>query len=156
MAAAGLMAGMAKAGEGRKLLRLLGEADSALAIMEAEIEQRCRPLPDIFGELAVCGPEGLRGFFALLKLEDGECPLEEVWDAAVHRLFHDGESLRLLCSLGGILGRFDARQQAGELRRVRLGLSARAEGLRREMEQRGKNYPALGLCAGAAMAILLI
>ena len=152
LALAGLMAGMGKTAEARKGLRLLEDMDFALAFMAAEIEFRGRPLEEIFEALAQDGPKSVRTFFAMAALD--VLGLQELWPVAVRQVF--GENGQALAGLGAVLGRFDGDRQAAEIDLARQRLKRAAEQMRAEMGEKAKNYPALGLCAGAVAGILVI
>ena len=67
-----------------------------------------------------------------------------------------GELQRLLSELGSTLGRFDL---PGQLRGLEAAIRSAEESLRRVREgapERRRSYQTLGLCTGAAMAILLL
>jgi hypothetical protein len=67
-----------------------------------------------------------------------------------------GELQRLLSELGATLGRFDL---PGQLRGLDGAIRSAEESLRRVREgapERRRSYQILGLCTGAAMAILLL
>lgn len=152
LALAGLMAGLGEMGRLRARLSLMEDMDAALGLMAAEIEFHARPLAEIFQLLARQGPVGTREFFRLLT-ENGD-GLQEMWSGAVSRFFRDdGE---LLAGLGAVLGRFEGDRQAGEIGLVRQSIRDRAERIRKEIGEKAKNYPALGLCAGAVAGILVI
>ncbi len=152
LALAGFMAGVGQLGRLRSRLRLMEDMDAALGLMAAEIEFHARPLPEVFENLYRRGPARTRGFFVLLASDaDG---LQELWPGAVSRFF--GEDGEALLSLGAVLGRFEGDRQAREIEYARQSLRDRAEKIRRETGEKAKNYPALGLCAGAVVGILVI
>lgn len=152
MALAGLMAGMGKTAETRKKLCLLEDMDAALGEMAAEIEFRGRPLEEIFESLAQNGPKSCRGFFGMLAIDVGS--MQELWPSAIKQLL-GGDGLAL-AGLGAVLGRFEGERQAAEIGIARQRLKNAAQQLRTEIGEKAKNYPALGLCAGAVVGILVI
>lgn len=152
LALAGLMAGLGKNMETRKRLCLLEDMDSALAFMAAEIEFRGRPLSEIFETLARDGPKTTRGFFGMAAID--VLRLQELWPAAVEQIF--GDDGQALAGLGAVLGRFEGERQAAEIDLARQRLKNAAEKVRREIGEKGKIYPTLGLCAGAVAGILVI
>lgn len=152
LALAGLMAGLGEMGRLRARLSLMEDMDAALGLLAAEIEFHARPLPEIFENLHLRGPERTRGFFGLLAADVGG--VQELWEASVRQVF--GDDAEALAGLGAVLGRFEGDRQAGEINAVRHSLRDRAERIRKEIGEKAKNYPALGLCAGAVVGILVI
>ena len=63
---------------------------------------------------------------------------------------------RLLLQLGHSLGRFDLSGQLSELTALREQCDEEIRELRLDRSERLKSYRVLGLCAGAALVILLI
>ena len=151
----GAAAGWSRRGELKSRQRLLAELLAALGILREEIRQLARPLPAVFEELAAdCAPP-LGEFFAILARDTGTVPLSQLWREAVARLPLEGECARLLESLGGCLGRYDAESQAAEIDLLRLRLEKLLEEQRRECEGKGRLYPGLGASLGAMLAVIL-
>ena len=63
---------------------------------------------------------------------------------------------RLLTGLGNSLGRLDLTGQVQGLQAVKAGCARELERLERNRDTRLRSYQTLGLCAGAALAILLV
>ena len=61
-----------------------------------------------------------------------------------------------LADMGKTLGRFDLSGQLKGLEQVRASCRAELESLRSNREPQLRSYQTLGLCAGAALAILLV
>ena len=67
-----------------------------------------------------------------------------------------GPALLALEELGDVLGRYDGEEQRAALARTRAELGRALEQAREESERQGRMYRALGLTAGAMLAILLL
>ena len=156
LAAAGFGLGLGRLGTARRSIALLKDIDAALGRLGAEIALLRRPVPEVFMSLAESGPKLTLGFFAFLGAECECSPLQETWGRAVGLLGLRQEERRMLEGLGGVLGRYEAERQSAEVELVRSQLRASAEKLERELEGALRTYPALGLCAGAIAALLLI
>ncbi|MDD6200469.1 MAG: stage III sporulation protein AB [Firmicutes bacterium] len=143
----------------RREERLLDRMVRSLSFMECELEYRATPLPQLCrltGDQA--GGELQRIFRSLAEELEGQiapnasCCME----AALTQIRGLPESLREICSdLGKGLGCFDLEGQRKELETVRLRCLSELETLRASRDARLRCYQTLGLCAGAAMAILL-
>lgn len=156
LAAAGFGLGLGRIGAARRYIALLDDIDGALGRLGAEIALLHRPVPEIFLSLAEAGPGLTRGFFAFLGAECRCSPLSEIWGKAVGLLGLRQNERRILESLGGVLGRYEAERQSAETELARRALRAEAEKLERELESAVRTYPALGLCAGAIVALMLL
>ena len=130
-----------------------------LEFMSCELSYRLTPLALLCREAAELGRGAVPEFFLELakKLEQQTEP-----DAAgcVRRILAErefsGELQRLLSEMGATLGRFDL---PGQLRGLEGAIRSAEESLRRVREgapERRRSYQTLGLCTGAAMAILLL
>ncbi len=131
-----------------------------LDYMECELQYRMTPLPELCRQTAAEAKGVLCKAFLLLaqELEDQISPdVERCMDTA---LFKTGDipsySLDALRLLGRSLGRFDLEGQLKGLETVRQECRRNLEGLTRNQDVRLRGYQTLGLCAGAAVAILLI
>ena len=133
---------------------------SALDYMECELQFRMYALPDLCRQTAGETEGILRRVFAMLanELEDQISPdvrhcmqsvLAKVKDVPVHTLV-------CLHLLGDSLGRFDLQGQLKGLEAVRQECRLKLNKLMGNSEVRIRSYQTLGLCAGAALVILLI
>lgn len=153
--------GLQAAGELRHRAAALESWANALTLLEGELSFRLPDLPQLLEDLArrAFGPagEGLKtvcwGFSRL-----GEEPFEEIWintlKAKAGPLTE--EDLEPLCRLGSLLGRCGWEEQCSAVGRTRMELERRAAQLREELSRKGRAYGALGLSAGAFVAILLL
>lgn len=144
----------------RREVRILREFITLLDFMECELQFRLTPLPDLFRQAAQESRSVLRSVFSQINIEledqvlpNAECCVSTVL-AKTKNLPQTVEDA--LIFLGRSLGRFDIEGQLKGLEAVRqecrrnLGLLTQNEGVRL------RSYQTLGLCAGAALAILFI
>ena len=133
---------------------------SMLDYMACELQYRLTPLPELCRQTAgqCCGC--LRTVFANLavELEDQIAPdVERCMSAVICKTkdipIYTKEGLTLL---GRSIGRYDVDLQLKSLETVRHECRQILERLTVNQETRIRSYQTLGLCAGAAMAILFI
>lgn len=139
--------------EKSQLARLL---DMLLA-MKNELSCRHTPLPQIFYQLS--GSDELGRIMAAMAEElekstsmDASFCMEAVLQK--HEISKDCKEL--LSRLGNSLGSFDLEGQLRQLDAVIQEGQRRLQTHTDELQKRVKNYQTLGLCAGAALAILLL
>lgn len=143
----------------RREERLLDRLAMSLSFMEWELEYRTTPLPQLCrltGEQA--GGELQRVFRSLAEELEGQIAPNAAccMEAALSQTRNLPASVReLLSDLGSGLGCFDLDGQRKELEAVRLRCLSELDTLRASRDTRMRCYQTLGLCAGAAMAILL-
>lgn len=137
----------------RKLIALLD-------FMACELQYRMTPLPELCVAAAgeTCGP--LRQIFSKLA-ELLEASVS--WDVAgaMDDALQSAEPLPEktrdnLLALGRSMGRFDLTGQLSALESVRAGCRRDLEEFTANRDIRLRNYQTLGICAGAAVAIILI
>lgn len=138
----------------------LRQLSGALDYMACELQYRLTPLPDLCGQAAEeCqGSVGrilkdLQEELKLQSLPDVECCVR----AALSR---EGDYPQRICRafqiLGTSLGRFDLEGQLKGLEAVRNYCRRELEELSCGRDARLRSYQTLGICTGAALAILLI
>lgn len=133
---------------------------SILDYMECELQYRLTPLPALC-RMAASESKGVlsQTFLALaVELEDQISPdVESCMNAALARITDMPELTREQMELlGRSLGRFDIEGQLKGLETVRRECRRNLEELNQNRDARLRSYQTLGLCAGAAMAILFI
>ena len=142
--------------EERGMRRLI----SALDYMECELQYRLTPLP----ELCRLTGADIRGNIGAVFTRLAE-ELDAQISPDVHRCMAaalsetaglPGSVLQAFTQLGQTLGRFDLPGQLKGLESVRQECRRRVEALSGNKQQRLRSYQTLGLCAGAALAILLL
>lgn len=136
-----------------RLLRLLRE-------MESQLQYRLTPLPELCsqGGRNVGGTVGEIFVNLARELHWQSAPdAAGCMKAALRRSRAVSPNLRRILTLfGGSLGRFDLPGQLRGLEEAREGCNLRLAALRENRESRLRGYRTLGLCAGAALAILLL
>lgn len=144
----------------RKEERMLKQLEDFLLDMENELSCRHSPLPVLFRRSVPGMHWELARVMNLLAeqmekmvLPDVQCCMDSVLGQTV---LLPGSVKQLLQELGRSLGRYDLDGQLRELRAVRESCSQRVCTHRQERDSRIRGYQTLGLCAGAALAILLL
>lgn len=152
----GLKIAAAQRAEERTLRNLI----SVLDYMECELQYRLTPLPDLCRQSAAESSGCIRLIFSNLanELEDQISPdVERCMNAALCNV--KGVPKRVMDNfvlLGSSLGRFDMNGQLKGLEAVRKECRRTLEAVTRNQDVRLRSYQTLGLCAGAAIAILFI
>ena len=140
--------------------RSLRQLVNALDYMECELQYRLTPLPTLCRYTASQSAGIIRSVFLSLatELEDQVHP--DVWHCMASVLGKAKDlpelTMQALESLGRSLGRFDIDGQLKGLEAVRTECRRLLNELTSNRDVRVKSYQTLGLCAGAAMAILFI
>ena len=153
--------GLAAVGRMEARARDLRGLVAGLEVMERELGWRLAPLPELLNGAADGVNGAPRRFFLLCAQETGRLggrPFQEVW-----RWSQGSSGLRLtgadrlpLEQLGTVLGRYDAQAQRRALREAAARLEGQRVQAQARREQLGRVYGALGVTAGALLAILLI
>lgn len=151
--------GFSMAAASRREERELAELIRVLEYMSCELSCRMTGLPELCREVSALVRGNVSAFFLELArvLERRSEPDVQVCVfEALQKTEGSRELRRLLGQLGGTLGRFDL---PGQLRGIDGALSEAEQSLRRFREgaaDRRRSYQTLGLCAGAALAILFL
>ena len=144
----------------RKEVKYLRQLIAVLDYMECELQYRLTPLPSLCRQAASESSGVICQLFSNFteELEDYTSPSpDECMKAAIRRCAEIPRVTReCLLLLGRSLGRFDLDGQLRGLEAVRQTCRQKLDGLEANKEVRLRSYQTLGLCAGAAMAILLI
>ena len=132
----------------------------ALEYMACELQFRLTPLPQLCRQAGQeCrGPVGMVLQDLARELENQISPDAPscMYAAISHVPNLPAEAEKALRLLGGSLGRFDLEGQMRGLEQVRSHCRQALEGLTNGREQRVRGYQTLGVCAGAALAILFV
>lgn len=144
----------------RREERTLRELLQVMDLMECELQYRLTPLPHLCNMIAqqYRGPIG-QLFQTLGKEMESQISPEvsSCMQAALIRCRNLPEQVReLLEQFGRTLGRFDLQGQMIGLDAVRMECRAKLEQMEQNRETRIRSYQTLGLCAGAALAILFV
>ncbi len=144
----------------RRQERLLAELQRILEFMHSELECRMTSLPELCVLAAGQAVGSLKKVLLQLSAEldsqispDVACCME----AAISRTpMLPPQVTDLLRRLGRSLGQFDLDGQLRQLKGVQKQCAICMEELRSHRDERVKSYEVLGVCAGIALAILLI
>lgn len=142
--------------EERNLRQLIG----ALDYMECELQYRLTPLPELCRQASKEFPGLLGKVFEALSVEmeaQVSPDLEICMSVAVTKIPKLLPLVREeLLLLGKSVGRFDMEGQLKGLEAVRQDCRRRLDALSYNRDIRLRSYQTLGLCAGAALAILFV
>lgn len=140
--------------------RTLRQLITLLDYMSCELQYHLPALPELCRNTAVQASGSLAQFFLALAGEiDAQISPDVVrcLDAALQQTESiPGTTKEMLQLLGRTLGRFDLDGQVRGLESVRQECRRRLKELEHNRVNRLRSYQTLGLCAGAAMAILLL
>ena len=144
----------------KKTIHMLKELISILEIMECELKYRCTPLPQLC-RYAVRNRYTLIGnLFSQLadELDSQISPDTERCMAAVleRNSNLDKHLQKILEELGMNIGRFNLDGQIRGLEYTKATCYHQLKDLEHNKDHRLRSYQTLGLCAGTALAILLI
>lgn len=152
--------GFSMAANCRRETKLLQSLLTVISHMECELQYKLTPLPELCRQAAKEAAGALQEIFLNLAREldwqispdAGSC-----MDAAIQRSTGVPQSVKaLLMRLGTSLGRYDLSGQLQELNAIRTACEQALKAITDNQEPRLRSYRTLGLCAGAAAAILLI
>lgn len=133
---------------------------ASLDYMQCELQYRLTPLPDLCRQTAAQTAGAVRKLFTVLanELEDQIAPdVHHCILAAVSKTpdLQIG-TVEIAKDMGRTLGRFDLDGQLRGLEYARQECRRRLEALSENRDVRLRSYQTLGLCAGAALALLFI
>lgn len=141
-------------------IRLFQNLIHAVELMICELQYRATPLPLLCRQAGEQCSGKIRQIFLSLsdELEAQISPNVGICMASVLDKYGDIDvSLSTACmELGDQLGRFDLPGQIRGLESYVKRLSTKLEQLNKNKESRIRSYQTLGLCAGAAIAILFV
>lgn len=154
------MAGFSMAAAHQKEEKALRQLLSALDYMECELQYRLTPLPELCRQ-AGTENRGCIGHALLNLARELECQISPDVESCMNAALAScgelpkraGKAFRIL---GTSLGRFDLEGQIKGMEAVRGYCREELEKLGAHREERLRSYQTLGLCAGAALAILFI
>ena len=148
------------AGAYRLERQMLQQWISALDYMQCELQYRMTALPELCRQAASHGSGKVSTVLFLLADELDRQLQPDVrmcMDHALKKVPKLPESVRTAAEeLGNTLGRFDTEGQLRQLEAARHSSRKRLEGLEKGAQERMRCYQTLGICGGAALAILLI
>lgn len=133
---------------------------SILDYMECELSYRLTPLPQLCRQAAAEHKKTLGPFFEQLASEL-DAQVSPSVEACLHSTLCKVKQLpritgECLLELGCSLGKYTLEGQLLGLKAVRTSCRQKYEELNNNKDARLRSYQTLGLCTGAALAILLI
>ena len=144
----------------RKEVAALHQLAKVMEEMICELEYRLTPLPELCRKVAAQRTGFTGQLFANLAKElDAQVSPDVQYCLAAAASKSGTISGRLeeaICILGASLGRFDLQGQLLGLETVRTYCRTELEQMKSGRDTRLRSYQTLGLCAGAALAILLV
>lgn len=142
--------------EEHSLRQLIGVLD----YMQCELQYRMTPLPDLCRQAGGEHRNRIGKFFYHLAVELENHVSPDVSDCVHTALTQVPDipkrTLKALEILGMSLGRFDAEGQIRGLEAVRSHCRSELETMAVNRDARLRSYQTLGICAGAALAILFV
>ena len=131
-----------------------------LQFMENELQYRLTALPELCRMAAETTRGDLSNVFSNLYRELQSRKLPDAGSCMYAAIRQSGEIpsriRRLLIQLGNSLGQFDLPGQLTGLRAVDKRCRDSLEHIRKDRDQQLRCYQTLGVCAGAALAVILI
>ena len=144
----------------RKEERTFRQIIAAINYMECELQYRLTPLPQLLGQASQETAGIVRNVLAELAFELNNQITPQVsscMDIVLLKQKDISQNIKEAFSqLGQCLGRFDLQGQLKELDYVRVFCTSHLNDLEANRDARLRSYQTLGLCAGAALAILLL
>ena len=152
--------GFGRAAHYLRKIRLIRQVLSALDYMHCELQYRCTSLPVLCRQAGEREPGKIGQVFLklALELESQVCPDVRCCMSVTLAEFSELPVMvtQLLTHLGENLGNFDLDGQLMGLEQVRALCTENLGILLANKDARVRSYQTLGLCAGAAIAILLV
>lgn len=144
----------------KKEEKILQQLLGALNFMQCELQYRLTPLPDLC-RLASAEQKNRIGIFFQRLAQELESQISPDVSCCVHAALSAVEGIpnrarKALELMGSNLGRFDAEGQIQGLEAVRSFCRSELEQMGVNRDARLRSYQTLGLCAGAALAILFV
>ena len=152
--------GFAMAASFRKEENALRQLIGALDYMQCELQFHLTPLPELC-QMAGREQRGIVGDFLVALSEELACQTSPEVIGCMQSVFSRFPVLperirKPLELLSASLGRFDETGQITGLEAVRSHCRRELDSMARNQENRLRSYQTLGLCAGAAIAILFV
>lgn len=152
------LCGFKMASDYRKEILSLRDLIDVLNYMECELNYRLTPLPQLC-RLSAANSKYLKELFLNFADEmdaqvstDTQCCME----AAIHKSRTCNSVTVFLRELGCSFGKFDLDGQLSGIGSVRQKCGQKLHTLEKDKDIRVRNYQTLGICAGVALAILLV
>lgn len=134
----------------------------ALDFMKSEMSARLTPLPQLFSMLGACREKSVAAFFTeagrALSAPPG-CTVPVSFKRGAQNasaLCVPGECMQSLYALSMSLGRFELESQLAAIERAKAEMTAALLRLQAEKRARCRSYETIGVCAGLALAVILV
>lgn len=146
----------------RQTTTQLGQLANALEVMRCELEYAMTPLLQLCQVVAKTSKGAIHALFVNLGQALTQ---DETWDTsrAMRQAIAQTKTLCLpedilfsLLEMGQTMGKFDLDGQLSMLEMTQKRIQACLERYQRDQAQRCRSYQALGLCAGAALIVLML
>lgn len=152
--------GFAIAAGKRREEKLLWQLMEILQFMERDLQYRLTPLPELC-RMTAAKTRGILSIVFLNLYRELNCQkLPDAGSCMYAAIQRSGEiparARRLLVQLGHTLGRFDLSGQLQGIQSVRKRCEDTLENFRKNKKEQIRSYQTLGICAGTALAIILI
>lgn len=148
------------AANAHKEIEALRQLISALDFMECELNYRMTPLPQLCRLTAEISSGCVRKVFICLaeELEQQVEPSVDMCVSAIIRRYPDIPTVtgQRIAELGRSLGKFDLSGQIKSVKAINAENARLLERMSQDHNIKLRSYKTLGLCAGAALAILFI
>lgn len=152
--------GMTIAANHRKEVQSLRQLLSLLDYMGCELQYRYTPLPDLCRQVAAEASGKLRNTFLSVAKEMEDQISPDVYSCVDAALAKNSDlpihTKRIITLLGRSLGRFDIESQLIGIENIRVECRGLLKKLIKDQDVRLRSYQTLSVCAGAALAIILI
>lgn len=152
--------GLAIAAGKRREEKLIWQLMSVLQFIESELQYHLTPLPELCRMAAGQTKGLLRIIFLNLYRELSWQKLPDARSCMYAAIRRSGEVpikiRRILIQLGHTLGQFDLSGQLEGIQLSRKRCEETLAEIRNNQAERIRSYQTLGICAGAALAIILI
>ena len=145
-----------------KRCKLLRQLLAALTLLKQEIGMCATPLPQAFALMAVATDGPLETLFSVAAREMDRnrwaSPLVAIKKGLTQtpELPEGDLATQTLLELAARLGKYDLESQLQGIDLASMRLSEELSRVERERSTRSKTYQTLGICAGLALAILLM
>lgn len=144
----------------RREERALSSLIAALDYFQCELQYKMTPLPQLCSQVSAGRNDCIAQIFSrtgkLLEAMTGNDVFSCVNQACREAADLPPKTSRILAEFGKTLGAFDLDGQLLGIEAVRQTCRQELEQLRNNREERLRSYQTLGLCAGAALAILFV
>ena len=128
--------------------------------MVCELKFRKPPLPELCMYVATLSTGAVSQYFQKLSRYLNEQVVTDVCDCSSNVILECSILSPAMCQIlelvGGALGRFDIEGQIVEIQRVKSIASNMMQIMREKLQRYGKTNCTLWICAGIALAIILI